>query len=459
MKYKSTILLILLALIATLAVVSGCPLKKSPPPPIILAVIDTLRADHVGAYGYSRPTTPNLDELAGKGIVFKHAHAGASWTVPSMNSLFTGVYPWSHGVVYAETAHASVRTQQKLSDHFVTLAEMLKEKGYATFGVSANYHMHEQYGVAQGFDDYKAFSFSDREPVDRQLKFWLPKIKRVYAQKKPYFLFVHWFDPHHPYKYSDSYTAKMNPDLTRETVKQYAANDFVNLATSGFFFENPDKMQLLVDLYDGEIAAADESLGTLLAALPGLEEAVIVVTADHGEAFGEHTNMIHGRDLYAETVRVPLVFKLPGQYNLPPVAIEDQVSLVDVYPTLAALASAEKPEYLEGVDLAPLWNKKSLAERMLFTMTRRATEQTWYGIISPRYKLVHNENINLFELFDMSADPTEQNSLYKKKKKIALELRRLLAKSRRPNPVYNPGITGEAMSDELRETLRGLGYL
>jgi arylsulfatase len=202
---------LLLGLMIVLVACAGCEAKR---PNIVIVLIDTLRADHVGAYGYPRTVTPNLDALAKKSIVFKNAQAASSWTVPSVTSLFTGTYPWSHGVTYAEVKEGEIKTQQKLSDQFVTLAETLKKRGYATFCISANYHLHAQYGLAQGFDYDKVFFFSDREPVDKQVRFWMPQMVGLQEQKKPYFLYVHYFDAHAPYKYQPDFTPKINNKVT-----------------------------------------------------------------------------------------------------------------------------------------------------------------------------------------------------------------------------------------------------
>ena len=457
MRKRRVIFLILaLALLAALA--TGCKVKKTTQPPVVLIIIDTLRADHVGCYGYERPITPALDTFAKNSIRFANAHAAASWTVPSMTSLFTSVYPWQHGVVYAEVANGTVKSQQVLSDQFQTMAESLKDAGYTTFGVSANYHMHEQYGMSQGFDHYKAFWFKDRFPVDKQIKRWLPKIKQVHKQGKPYFLYVHYFDPHHPYKFNDPYTHRVNPEITLGEADEFANRKFAELAVEGFFWENPDKMQLLIDLYDGEIAACDHSVGRLLKHLPGIEDAVVVITSDHGEAFGEHQNMIHGRDLYGEEVRVPLMIKLPKQQHAGMV-IDHRVSLIDVFPTLAAMTGADAPDILVGIDLAPLWAKNAKPERLLFSGTERVPKQVWYAAIGPRFKLINLESANRWELYDIVANPGETENVFAREKTIALEYRRAIAEQRRQEPLHNPGITGEPMSDELRDTLKGLGYL
>lgn len=432
--------------------------KKNNQPPIVLIVIDTLRADHVGINGYGRPTTPALDAFAKQGVRFTRSYAPASWTVPSMNSMFTGVYPPRHGVVFAEIENTNVASQQVMSDKFVTLAESLKEAGYATFGVSANYHMHEQYGMDQGFDHYKTFWFADRESVDNQLDIFLPQIKRLHKQGKPYFLFVHYFDPHHPYKIVKPFTERIAPDLDLEMVKKYSINNFIDWAQTGVFFEQPDKMAMLVDLYDGEVAACDDSLLKLLQNIPGYEQAAVIVTSDHGEAFGEHRNMIHGRDLYAETVNVPLAIKLPGGLKAGAV-IDTPVSLIDLYPTIAALSGARPPKILDGLDLAPLWNGKPFAERLLYSYTERVRAASWAAVIGPQYKLIHSIAEKKYMVFDQFADPGETNNVYDAHADLALEYRRQLAKARQQEPIYNPGVTGEPMTNELRETLRDLGYL
>ncbi len=451
---RLTILLLLLSLLAFGASACG----KTKQPPIVLIVIDTLRADHVGSYGYERPTTPALDAFAKQGVRFTHTYAPASWTVPSMNSMFTGVYPPRHGVVFAEIENVTVSSQQTMSKKFTTLAESLQAAGYATFGISANYHMHEQYGMDQGFDHYKTFWFADREAVDKQLEIFLPQIQRLHKQGKPYFLFVHYFDPHHPYKINKGFTERMAPELDLELVEKYSSTKFVDWAQTGVFFKEPDKMQMLVDLYDGEVAACDDSLAKLLKSLPGYEQAAVVVTSDHGEAFGEHHNMIHGRDLYAETVDVPLAIKLPGgkQAGL---TVDTPVSLIDLYPTLATLAGAQRPKYLDGLDLAPLWSGKALAERMLYSFTERVRTNSWAALIGPQFKLMHSIAENKYFLFDRLTDATETENVYEQHGDLALEYRRLLAEKRGQEPLYKPGVTGEPMSDQLRSTLRDLGYL
>jgi arylsulfatase A-like enzyme len=442
-------------LLILFALCLGCGAKK---PNIVIVLIDTLRADEVGAYGCPRRVTPNLDALAQKSVVFKNAQAPASWTVPSVTSLFTGVYPWSHGVIYAEVGNGNIKSQQKLSEKFVTLAETLHRTGYTTFCISANYHLHPQYGLAQGFDYDKVFLFTDREPVDRQFALWLPEMQRLQQRGAPYFLYVHYFDPHAPYKYHDDFTPLVNPRITPKEAADWGSVDYNNSIHNGIYYDQPDKMGLIRDLYDGEVMAADDSLGKLLKGLPDLDDSLVIVIADHGEAFGDHHNLSHGLDLYSETLRVPLVVKLPKNAHAGSF-IDTPVSLIDLYPTLAALAGAVLPKYLEGADIAPLWLGGKTAQRMLFGMTQRDAAHIWYAAVGPRFKLLFHDSANRYELYDMRLDLREQNNVIKTNMDLARDYRRILSGERRRNPLFNPGVVGAPMSDELRSTLHQLGYL
>jgi arylsulfatase A-like enzyme len=451
-----------LALLLALSV-AGCPGKgrrgaaRTEKPPIILIVIDTLRADHVGANGYGRNTTPNIDAFAKTATRFSAAHAAASWTVPSMASMFSGVYPWGHGVVMAEVSAANqVDYQLTLSDQFETMAETLAAEGYETFGVSANYHMHEKYGMSQGFAHYKTFGFRDREPVDLQVKDWIPQMRRAMRQGKPYFLYVHYFDPHHPYLPVDPFIRQWRPEFDMDRIKELVGEGFIKRAVEGEFFRQPETLQLFVDLYDSEISAADDSVGKLLANLPQADQALVVVTADHGEAFGEHNNMIHGRDMYAETLHVPLVVRFPGQLHAGK-TIDNAVSLVDLYPTLAEAAGAEQPRYLDGQSLRRQIENPP-KDRYLFAETQRAKEFYWRGVITTGQKWLYHVQEKKQEFYNIAADPGETKDLYQEGNREAASMAAKWRQHRRREPVFAPGNAGE-ISPELRDQLKNLGYL
>jgi arylsulfatase A-like enzyme len=440
---------------------TGCFLKSRPleKPPIVLIVIDTLRADHVGSYGYARRTTPNLDVFATEAVRFTEAHAAASWTVPSMASMFTGVHPWRHDVQTAElTGERGVQTQAKLSPLFSTLAESLGEAGYATYGVSANLHMDAKYGMGQGFENYEVFRFSNRGKVNSQLKKWLMPLRKALRRGQPYFLFVHYFDPHHPYFPVKPYIENWRPGLDREETEKKIRDDFMTLMEKEYFRKHPAQMQLLRDLYDSEVAAVDASVGQLLKTLPGLEDAVVVITSDHGEAFGDHKNMLHGGDLFREVLRVPLLVRFPKN-EYAGRTVTDLVSLMDLYPTLAALGGAETPPYLEGVGLRGFLDGERPTREELFALIKRDEAFHWEGVIGSRYKWFHNLSNDDQLLFDTTEDPLEKHNLAEA---LPAQVKAFADKwSARPNPevLFPPGETGEEIDPELREQLRNLGYM
>lgn len=456
-KYKKT-LHFAVVIVLLLLYSAGCrPHQVETTPagrPVILIVIDTLRADHVGCYGYQRKVTPNIDAFAAGAVRFANAHAAASWTVPSMTSMLTGVYPWDHGITKAEVINnGKVGGQPILSDQFTTLAEALQAAGYATFGVSANYHLHHKFGMGQGFDQYQVFGWVNRGPVDRQVEAWQNQLFRLRAQKKPYFLLVHYFDPHHPYLPSPEYIADWRPNVDLEAEKEYFDERFLKEINSEEIYNDPEHLQLLADLYDGEIAATDESVGKLLQSLPDLDDSLVIITSDHGEAFGEHHNMIHGLDLYAETERVPLLIKFPGKDRAGQV-VSEPVSLIDLYPTIAGFAEAEKPKYLAGVDLFA----DQLAERTLYAMIERSSAHRWRAIITGGKKWLYEERTEEQFLFDLAADPAEKHNLIAEKSENGSDYKALWMSAARRSPLFPPGESHE-MDPEERRQLKNLGYI
>ncbi len=447
---------LLACLLAALALCGCKPERKEAPPPIVLIVIDTLRADHVGAYGYARPTTPSLDRFAATAIRFANAHAAASWTVPSMASLFTGAYPWDHGVVKAKVTDSlnQVDFQLTLNDKFVTLASTLRAAGYETFGVSANYHMHERYGMAQGFDHYKAFGFVDRRVVDQQVGDWLGRLAEARRQRRPYFLYVHYMDPHHPYLPIEPYISEWRPKYDKDEIASLHEKLGRHELQVDYFLARPAAMGLLADLYDSGVKAADDSVGKLLAALPDLAHTTVVITADHGEAFGDHKNMIHGPDLFGETMRVPLLVQRADGARAGAV-VDENVSLVDVYPTLANLAGAKRPSYLVGVDL---FGPAAKAPRTFFAATHYLDDDPVQAVVRAPYKLVVDLRTMRAGLFDISADPKEKKNLAEEQPALVNELLAALAKARRPRPLFPPGNAG-AIDPTLRQQLKSLGYI
>jgi len=356
-------------------VCGGCQRDEASPPHLVLIVVDTLRADHLGAYGHPRPTSPNVDRLARSGTTFTNAFAPSSWTRPSVASLFTSRSPSEHGAVAFDRA---------LRDDLPTLAERLRDAGYHTLGVSGNFvHVSAQTGLARGFDDFQVLSVhlaegegdvllrlpADDAPavalrapsaqeVNREVLARLPANPQV-----PLFLFVQYMDPHAGYLPPEPFRSALLPDEHRLDQFPTPTSDYVVERTAG---ETPDALELehMRSLYDGEIAATDHAIGQLIEALERRgfgSDAVIVVVSDHGEEFGEHGGLFHGISLHRESLKVPLVIhdaRRPTQGE----RRDEPVDLLDVAPTLLDLAGAAPHPDMRG---RPLLAGASLPRRDL----------------------------------------------------------------------------------------------
>lgn len=326
---------------------------------VIFVVVDTLRADHLPAYGYETGSTPNLDAFAADAIRFDQAFANASWTRPSFASILSGRLPSNHGVM---------GKVDQLPDEIVTLPEAMQEAGYHTRGLVTNFNVAPYYNFQQGFDHYeflepdhvlgaddsgsklllhqvlrrvveKAYAiadvvypggaYQDAEVVNRRLSEWMGGAE----EGKPFFWFVGYMDPHDPY-----------------FVHPY---DGTGYARAAHQHPDPDEAPELRRMYDGEITYWDEHFGNLVQELKdaGLyENTTIIITSDHGEEFQDHGGYWHGTTLYDEQIRVPLFVKLPGNQR-GGTTVRHWVQSIDLMPTLLKQLDIAIPEGVQGGDV------------------------------------------------------------------------------------------------------------
>lgn len=319
---------------------------------LVLISIDTLRADHVGAYG-GPVATPMLDALAAQGVLLEHATTPTPTTAPATASMLTGLYPWHHQLVNNASA---------LDARLVSLAEIARDAGMRTAGFVSNYMLDRRFGFAQGFDTY-LFEPSTRHEFPSLEEagagqwqagrgFWAPAdamtraasawIEEHASDPRRFFLWVHYFDPHAPYAPPAAYV--LDPDTP------------VDLSGKRLPPEVPSAERLaeLIRAYRGEVRFVDAEIARLLDALErahSLDRLAIVVTADHGEGLGDHGELDHGAVLFDEAVRVPWIMRAPG---LPAGArLRGAAQLEDLLPTLAALLELPVPDGIDGVDLLP----------------------------------------------------------------------------------------------------------
>ncbi|HZE88688.1 MAG TPA: sulfatase, partial [Verrucomicrobiae bacterium] len=313
------------------AIAASFPRALAGRPNVILVSLDTVRADHVGCYGYARPTTPILDALARESTLFELAVAPAPWTLPSHASMFTSLYPHEHGAAGPSSTLAAER---------VTIAETLREAGYSTAAFTGGGYLSSKFGLSQGFDVFENLYDSPTSAIVSRALAWFDGR----PADQPYFLFVHTYEPHTPYT---SATFASLPDAGR-VGPSFAEEDLRELR-SGQFRPTPAEQRYIEDLYDGDIHAADAALGPLwdrLRAAGELDRSLVIVTSDHGEELFERsarTSAGHGHSLYEELLRVPLVIRYAKGFPAG-MRVATPVSLIDLVPTLAAVTGVPWPE-------------------------------------------------------------------------------------------------------------------
>ncbi len=373
--------------------------RREKRPNILLIVIDALRPDHLSFNGYTRPTSPNIDRFAQQSVVFQNAISAASWTKPSFTSFLTGLYPCQHGVTGWESV---------LHDSVVTLAELLKEAGYGT-GVIMNIGtLSGRFNVFQGFDFVSEANNFERDALATNSK----AMEMIRLLNKPFFAVVHYIDVHWPYKAPSEYYDLIGEG---ESFRRWGP------VRGGEEFDIGEASVRARIMYDACIRFVDDRVGELIKFLEeeGLREStVIIVTADHGEAFWEHGTRAHAKTVYDEEVRVPLIFNYPKKYSHR--VVMQQVSLVDLTPTIAALANVKDTHHREGRNLLRLIeNKKDVVpkNRLLppeydlcevSLMRVPATK----AIRSLRWKIIAEPSTGLIKIFDLENDPGETKNLW-----------------------------------------------
>jgi len=414
---------------------------------VIVIIIDTVRADHLGCYGYDRATSPHIDAFSGECVLFRNAITPAPWTTPAIAGMFTGQYPR----VLGYDAEAVV-----LDDKVLCLAEIFKNEGYATAGVISHIFVSSDLGFEQGFDLFDEENaqghghISSPSVTDKGIAF-------VNAHKgENFFLFLHYFDPHCDYILHEEYDfyPSYDGDL-------YSGQPIEELREAASRMTSEDRRYLNA-LYDSEIRFTDEHIGRLFQHLKDIgiyEDLTIVIAADHGEAFLERGDdwIGHTRNVYQELIHVPFMIRLPGAGE--GVTVDRKVSLLDFMPTVVGAAGLEVPEGYEHDALDLLDGDGDKQREFVFSETGRWGKQK--TLISGDWKVTLDRIAGSTMLYDLASDPGElrnaaddDDELFRRLRAKLLEIDYDLKMARSRFRVRSP-----KLSPEQVEKLKSLGYI
>lgn len=365
-------------------------------PNVLLIVVDALRADALGVNGYPLPTTPRIDRLAAEGVSLPRAYSHSTWTKPSMATLFTSLYPPQHGLEHVtEEGEDGVLSTTVLLDEVETLAEVLAAGGYRTAAVLDQVHLQPRFGFDQGFSAYADMLGTPAPKLNQQLLHWLDA-----GHREPFFAWMHYLDAHYPYTHR-----LRGPDArsfgSRALPGRPPRGKDAALAWTASL--DGDGIAALRARYDAEVAWVDAAIGELLDGFAErglLDDTLVLITADHGEAFGEHREFLHGEEPHGELTHVPLVLRPPaGWPRFEPV--RQVVGLIDVMPTLLDLLDLDVPEACQGRSFAP-----ALAGRSLPPQRHYAEGAGVVAVRTADLALLYADE-HRYRVYDLADDPEE----------------------------------------------------
>jgi arylsulfatase A-like enzyme len=419
-------------------------------PNLIIVLVDTLRADHLGYHGYARDTSPTIDGRAGESIVLMSHFSHASRTGPSVASLITGLHPRSHGVVNPLTHHDAKGT---LAAEQQTLAEILSANGYECHGHVANLNVGPRFGFGQGFDSYDFVGSGSALDVSRAA------VETLRAVREPFFLYLHYFEPHDPYEAPRGY-ASMFVDAAYDGPVTGTHAQLEEIVGGSFDPDRGDRGQL-VGLYDQEIRAFDDYFASLLEFVEErglLDDTILLFVSDHGEELLDHGSALHGYTLYDEQLHVPCFIRDARRSAR---RIHGVTRMVDLLPTLLDLLGVSYDGALQGRDLMPLIDGRAepLPAPVLSQASLRAVKTVQLqSLRRDGWKIIETTvPTSRIELYDVVNDPFEQRDLAGKEPSRTREMLSDLHEFSESLPVGTGGVV--ELTDEEKERLRALGYL
>lgn len=448
-----TTLLLLAAAVFTMACHRGEPRLN-----VVLISVDTTRASHLTPYGYHRDTTPYLKELADESILFSDAMAQCGTTPQSLSSLFTGLYPYTDDLLAPNGKFLFLKRKH------MTLARVLADRGYFTHAITASVQSSNVTGVDLGFKTFNGITIGS-EPGSsvRRTAPEMTELASDWLEKRsqsgtPFFLWLHYLDPHYPYSAPADYEQFFNDDEDDQSEEE--PDDEIHLYrfdekhSLRYPLSNRDLHRLILD-YDREVRFTDDSIRTLMegALRPYLENTIVIYTSDHGEALGDHA-MISHNDLYRSILRVPLILRLPSQ-KPPGRVVDAPVMLVDLFPTILDLLGIPYAKAGRGQSLKPLLSGKN-SDLFGDQRFRFAEYQTQQALVQGDLKLIRRQGSR--ELYDLGSDIEERKNLSGLMRKAERALIKQADRLKRPAASRSEEEDLPQITPEMLEELRALGY-
>ncbi|MDC0357592.1 sulfatase-like hydrolase/transferase [Oligoflexia bacterium] len=402
---------------------------------VVVILIDTLRADHLASYGYAKNTAPFLNKLAKKGVVFENPFSTSSTTAPSTASIYTSRYPSEHGVIIGQIAmrhllkeHPQL-TLNRIPEELTILPEVFKNAGYSTFAVNDNLNISKEMGYAQGYDKFETYRYKGAEVINNKLKEW----KKDITASEKYFVYIHYMEPHEPYR-------KQKP----------------------WFKKAGNKLGNTINAYDSEISYLDSKIEEMFKLFGWEEDTLVVITSDHGEEFNDHGGKGHGKTLYTEVIHVPLIIYHP---KLKSQRVKEYVSTLDVLPTLARLVGLTEDPSWRGLALTPLLKNGLLSERMFFSQLLRKKEHqrsSKASVISDNWHYIKTKKLSgeqLDELYDLKDDFHEKSDKAVELPQMVGDLGERIAELESGSLALPQQEVSIEMDEERLEQLKTLGYM
>ena len=428
--------------------VSELPPEPAPQRPnIILISIDALGAKHLGCYGSDRPTSPFLDELARGGTRYSLAFANTHGTTPSHTTMLSGQYQETHRVGWEKAEDSSLEVVTPIPRGVPLIAPILRRNGYVTLGVTDGGNIGRKFGFDRGFDVFDDEGSGVRRVVERMLGL----VEEHKAQGRPLFLLLHTYEVHSPYEAPKEYT-DLFPSKGSSFVP--SSKNLLEHVHDAWSTLSPADFALIRNAYHAELRLTDDTLRHFferLRALGVLDDAIIVVTGDHGEEIGEHGGLLHRDFLYEELIHVPLIVAGRG---VAAGAVDDgPVGLVDIAPSLISAAGFKPPKRMEGRVAFP--RKTPQGEARVFSQYAHSR----YSVRTPRWKLIESTSPQKMELYDLESDPGERTNLVRENPDVARALHAELEQWRTTRTPVDGAPAPVALTPEEIERLKALGYL